>query len=368
MTNLRTRLSAAIALCTAVTAVPASADNSELDKLKHRLQELEAKVAHSNGQGHDSSLVDRLQFSAVIETEASYSDSNEAWEEDSTSDLVVATVELGLEAQIDDKTSANLVFLYEEDDTDLEVDIATLHFAEFLNANIELTLGQDYLPFGQFHTALINDTLILEMAEIRETAAIINWQQGELSAAAYLFNGDVDAGDDTLDNFGLSLAMTNEQYRLGLDYISNLLDSDAVSGLIEDAALTPSEQYGAVIVNASVHLADITLSAEYLRSEEFKASKMGGGADMQPEGLQLELAMDTKIANRDYGVAVAVQETDDAAALGLPERRISLGMSTAISDKMLMAVEFWRDEDYGRNDGASGEKANSLVVQLAVEL
>ena len=154
--------------------------------LEQRVEALESKTA-----GNSELWYDTLTFSGLIEVEASYSDPDEG---DSTSDLVVATAELGVEATLTENLSAALVLLHEEDDTDLEVDVATLSYAHSDNG-FSFTLGQDYLPFGAYSTALINDPLTLEMGETRETALVTHYEKGQFTGTFYLFNGDQDEDD-----------------------------------------------------------------------------------------------------------------------------------------------------------------------------
>ena len=67
-------------------------------------------------------------------------------------------------AQLSDYSSAEISLLYEEDSTDLEVDTASISFEKEGNP-FALQVGQTYLPFGMFTTSLVNDTLVLEVAE-----------------------------------------------------------------------------------------------------------------------------------------------------------------------------------------------------------
>jgi hypothetical protein len=132
-------------------SVPAIADQAEIEMLKKRIQSLEEGVAQ---QSPAVSIAQQVSFYGVVEFEASYSSDDETG-----SDFVVATVDLGLEADLTEGVKANVSVLYEEDDTDLEIDIATISFESLAGTNSALILGQDYLPFGSFETYMVNDTL-----------------------------------------------------------------------------------------------------------------------------------------------------------------------------------------------------------------
>ena len=64
---------------------------------------------------------DNIELSGLVEVEASYSEADG----DDSSDIVLAELELGIDAEITDWFSAHILFLYEEDETDgIEVDKA----------------------------------------------------------------------------------------------------------------------------------------------------------------------------------------------------------------------------------------------------
>ena len=67
---------------------------------------------------------ERLTFSGLIEVEAFTMDGYNGEDE---SDIVLATVELGVDAQIADWVSGQIVLLWEEDDTEpMDVDVGTI--------------------------------------------------------------------------------------------------------------------------------------------------------------------------------------------------------------------------------------------------
>lgn len=307
---------------------------------------------------------------ATIESELSYTDSD-GFSGESASDLVISAVEFGATATVTEHIGVEVSFLYEEDDTDLEVDVATINFDQIPNTPFNLSIGQTYLPFGQLETALVNDTLVLELAEIRETAAVVGWQKGELSAAAYLFNGDIDTGNDTLENFGLSLRFGNELFSAGFDYISNVLDSDGITGALEDTAaelatdLAVDERVGAFSLNGQVSLDQIKVFGEYLQLETLDSNDINVlSEDIEPSALQIEAVFEQ--GPRRY--ALSYQQTDESAALGLPETRLAIGASHSFNGNISVGAEYWYDEDYSASNGGSGDDANSIVLQLSINL
>jgi hypothetical protein len=322
---------------------------TEIALLNDRIEKLEAKKEASQ-------WLDNVTLSGAVEVEASYTDPDSG---SSESDIVVATVELGVAAAITDNIETNIVFLYEEDDTDLEVDVATMGY-QLNNSGFSFLLGQDYVPFGSYETHLVNDTLALEIGEARETAFAVNYEAGLFGGSFYIFNGDQDEDDhNTIQNFGARIGLSGDNFTVGTDYISNLADSDSLQD--NDYGYDSGEDAVAgASFYASANYSNITLLAEYLTAlDEFAVD----GANSEPEAMQIEAAIEMGA----FTYALSYQETDEALFIELPEERISFGVSTEIFDGIGLGVQLQRDSDYSIEDSGSGDDINSVVVQLAAE-
>ncbi len=350
--------SALLAVSLGTSQFVAADQQKEIDLLRERLEKLEAKQeSQAKSQALKAEWLDKITISGLIEVEASYSDPDEG---SSESDLVVSTVELGVEAAITDSVSANILFLYEEDETDLEVDVATLNYV-WGETGFSFSVGQDYVPFGSFETHQINDTLALEIGETRETAFTINYESGLFSSALFVFNGDEDANDqNTLQNFGARVAIATDNFAVGADYISNLGDSDTIQDVDGDVALDSNgDSVDGVSLYASAGIGNVTLLAEYLTALD----DFSDGNSSEPEAFQLEAAIEIGA----FTYALSYEETDEALFLELPEERISFGVSTQILKGVDLAIQLQQDSDYSESEGGTGDDTDSIVVQLAAE-
>ncbi len=283
-----------------------------------------------------------LEFFGLLEFEASYfkSGGNKGA---STSDVVVATVETGLDVKLSDKVSANVTLLYEEDETDLELDQASLTWQ--LNDHAALTYGQTYLPFGSYTTHLVNDTMILEIAELRESSASYSYTQNNINLSAFVFNGDADRGHDTVQNIVLHSAYTQENWSAHLDYINNVYETDMFADVV--SSLTNAD--AAAIVGGTYDRDHVSIVVEYFTIFSEK-----------PTALQLETAYKFNA----YTIAAVFQTTRNFAGI-LPKKRMSIGANTELDSTAGLAFELWHDKHYGENDGGSGANDLGFVVQLA---
>lgn len=374
-------VSAAVLLAWHMPALAQETIEQRLANMERRIQYLEERVAAQDEviiekdrqlaklSGQEDGWFNSVEIGGLVEVEAFHADPSGG---DKESDVAVATVELGIAAQITDTVSAEVVLLHEEDDTPLEVDVATMSIGAF-------TAGQFFVPFGVFESNFISDPMTLELGETRETALQFGMESGGLHGAVYAFNGDLDEdGDSEIDSFGAAVGYAAEgegmEFGLNLSYISDIGDSDSLQELVGDNLGDEGvydSQVGGWSASALLRIGNLSLLAEYLgATEDFEMGEMefeGEGAE--PTSYIVEAAMDFELAGMPATFALGYQETDEAAALELPEERFMVGLSVEMMDGVALAVEGAFDEDYGdpETNDYSGGDADIITFQLATE-
>lgn len=360
--------------------------------LKERVEQLEKQLAEQSRKVEKAELhavPDRLrkleeakesdiafdglgvQFHGVVEVEATGGEDHTGTD---GSDITLATVELGFDfSAFDDWVTGTFTALHEDDDTESwEVDVATFTIGNTEKYPVYLTAGRMYVPFGNFETNLVSDTLALEIGETREAAVLVGFEKNNFYGSAYVFNGDVDeAGDDEIENYGFNIgyAMATEDssFDIGLDWTNSLSDAD----LFEDYVAPPIKDY---IDGYSVHgvyrTGPWSFMGEYLSAnDEFQPGELAWkGRGAEPEAWNLEVGYDfVAFGDRESNVAVAFQGTDEAVSLELPEDRFLVGLSTTLYENTSLALEYSHAEDYSVSDGGTGEDGDALTLQVAVE-
>ena len=164
-------------------------DAEDIEALNKRIEALEAKAEKSGGLGD---LGENLTFSGAIELDYSYTDPSDttAVDSDSTSDLNIGTVQLGVEAQFHECVTGNFVLKGENlDDTDNNVfwDEATITIQKE-GFPLYFVGGKRGQPFGVFNSHLISDPITKDY-EIVETGATLGFTPDffglDISATAY---------------------------------------------------------------------------------------------------------------------------------------------------------------------------------------
>ncbi|NEV62213.1 LbtU family siderophore porin [Thiorhodococcus minor] len=357
-----------------------------------RLKRLEKDIEEKRAEpaaGVAESWLDRIEIAGLIEVETSYVS---PYEGGSESDITLATAELGIAAQINDWGDAAISFLYEEDATDLEVDIASITVSNPEATPIFFAAGQLYVPFGSYETNLVSDPLTLEIGETRETALQLGFVSGGFSGSAYVFNGDrkID-GENQIGTWGATLGYARESdagaFALGAGYISDLGDSDTLQEVTNENrtetlataqeegqdlsgySLDPSERIGGWTLNAAAELGRFNLIGEYLAAtDSFDMDSLAyEDAGAKTAAWNIEAGIRFDVMGRDSVAAVAYQGTREAVALELPQERWLVGWSAEVYRQTSLSLEWAYDRDYDRSEGGTGETGSTFTAQLAVE-
>lgn len=357
----------------------------KIDVLEHQLNDLQRQLSGqrqdieqnrkkadtmSEAAGTLAKIAEHVTLSGCVEVEVGFTEDYDGRDE---SDIALATVELGIDVDLHKYVSGHILLLWEEDDTepvDLDEGYITLGNTEFFP--VFLQAGKFYVPFGNFESHMISDPLTLELGETRESAVLLGVEHAGLYAGVYAFNGDIDeAGDDNeIKCFGLNVgyAFENACFSLdvGADWINSLGDSDTLGDSLPE---TVSDYVDGYTAHAKLSWNGLTLIGEYLAAnDEFAVGELefkGKGAE--PETWNLEIGYTFELAGREAFVAAAWQGSDEALALELPEDRFLTSAGIEIFSGLGLAVEYAHDEDYAKSDGGSGESADTVTLQLALE-
>lgn len=316
-----------------------------------------------------------VKMSGVVEVEAMASnnaDITDGANSDDASDINVATVELGVEAKINNWTTANVVLLWEEEDggnQDLTVDEATITIANAEVTPFSFTGGRTAVPFGAFETNMVSDPLTLEIGETKETIAMIGFESNGFNGSVYAFNGNLDAnGNDDVDNYGINLGWGNDNISLGIGYINDIGDSDGLTDAVGNNAYT--RDVGGVAAHASFNNNGFSLIGEYVSAtENFNTGALafnGSGAKPSAWNLEAGYTVENGLAGKETTFAIGHQQTEELAG-ALAEHRTLATLSVGVYEDTSLSIEVMHEEDYSTAKGGTGDDATTVTAQLAAE-
>ena len=239
---------------------------------------------------------DRIQLSGLLEVEAFYGDTDyndPTVNDEDSSDIALATMALGVDADISKQVKGHVTFLWEEDDAepiDLEEGIIVIDGDD--DDPLCLKVGKTYVPFGYFESHFISDPLTLTLGETRESALLVGFEKDLLEVYLGFFNGDIDetGDDDHVDSFVASAIVTSPEesesgvsLTAGLSYISNIADSDSLQDANSATIQEHVDGLSAFVCLSSDH--KFFLEAEYLGAmDRFQAGELSfdGGQGYKP--------------------------------------------------------------------------------------
>jgi len=334
-------------------------------KLKH----LTASMLIAMGMG--------AEVSGAVEIEMN---SGEAYDSsEKSSDIALATVELGFDAKINDRVSAHVLMLHEDDSTESPtIDEGTITIT---NGPISINAGRMYIPFGNFESHMISDPLTLEIAETQEAAIEFGYEANGFRASVYAFNGEADKNEednDVVDDYGISIGYSMKAGSVNLDfglyYLNNMAETDGLEGALANQNPTTVEEHTAgMALHAIAKMDALTVILEHITaSDDFNTLDLefntaNTPVKAKPAASNIEVAYTMGMGGREITLAAAHQSSSDIDGSALPESRNMISVSTTIADDVGFAVEYADSDDYETADGGSGESGGVLTAQLAVE-
>jgi hypothetical protein len=314
---------------------------------------------------------DRLTFNGVIEAEAAYEDidfDDPGQEDEDSSDIALATVELGIDADIAKHVGGHVLFLWEEDDTEeVVVDEGFIILDGEDVLPMYLNAGKMYVPFGYFESHFISDPLTLELGETRESAVKVGFANDMFDLCLTGFNGDIDetGDDDHIKGYVGSATFTLPEKTLpdlglmaGVSYISNIADSDGLEG---ETTGEVDDYVGGLGSFVSVsYLERFFVEAEYVGAlDSFEAGELSfdGGEELEPKTWNIELAV---VPVEQLELALRYEGGDDLGDL-LPETQYGAAVTYSLFENTALAVEYLHGEF--END----DERDAVTAQLAVE-
>ena len=269
---------------------------------------------------------DKITFSGVIDARIgvrSFAPESDDFDTENASDIYVFNAGIGAEVQSNPYLSGTIFFLWEEEfgGEDLGMDMDEGYITAQWKGLFG-QIGKMYLPVGQFDTFAINDPLVLELAECRQSALGVGYSHDYFGASVWAFNGafdnvDVDGeiADNAIDTVAARIDFSplafQDDYKLtvGGYFLSdaaetslefgnglNQIDPDDVAGSGDEFVQyeTDVPLYGGFL-NAELPFAEsfgLGLAAEYVTTGEFDEKEYfdGSGEATALSAANLELA------------------------------------------------------------------------------
>ncbi len=335
-----------------------------IDKRVEELEKNQAELYHSLKEkkrpDFTNKLSEKLSLGALIEIEAFVENNGR---DGDTSDITLATVELGLDADIHKHVTGRVLLLWEEDDTEpMDVDEGFITITS--PYGLSITAGKLYVPFGVFNSHFISDPQTLELGETRQSAVVISYAADKFEFSVGAFNGDVDqaGNNDQIDNYVASLTITpiKGSLQFGASYISDIADTNGDITGPTTAGTPVTDEVEGVSVFINLTLGHITIDGEYLAATDKLApadldQDMNAATKERPETFNIEAAV---AIGKQIEAAIKYEGNNDFP--DFPEEQFGGAVSYALFENVSVSAEYLR----GSYD--TGEDRDVLTTQIAV--
>ena len=299
-----------------------------------------------------------------------------------SSEFVLDTVELIMEARMTDWATGKIVIDYDgtSDSEDLFLDEAHITLGKTETFPFFLTGGKIYAPFGDFSTNMIQDPLTQALGEINPKGIIAGYEKNGVIANVLTYNGMREGGDpaeeenDSINGFGASLAYSYEQdecgFNAGIGWVSNLADAGTITDYLEEKGIfAVADQAPGLSLNLGARYNAFALLTEYVTAlDHFTLDELTYGvSEAEPSAWNSELAYTATIMDKETVFAVGYQKSWEASALELPEHRYLVAASIGLFEGTTLAFEYYYDKDYSISDGGTDNNGNGFTTRLGYE-
>ncbi|HHL40387.1 MAG TPA: LbtU family siderophore porin [Deltaproteobacteria bacterium] len=346
----------------AVRAAPAPGVSSleeRIGRLERLNSELYRTLEEKKRAGMLREIAENVTVGGLVEVEAA-ADRNDLYGH--SSDVVLATVSIGLDARINEHIEGRVLLLWEEEQTEpMEVDIGTVRFIDPSGAS--LTGGRMYLPFGVYTSHFISDPMTLELGETRRSALLAAYENDLFEVSAAFFTGAVDgaASGGGIDDFTAALTVTPAAgVIVGGAYISDLAETGAdLTGLAASGG-APARAVAGYDLFLTAGTGALLFDAEYIgaasRFDPADLDADGDGRGDRPSALNVELAWNLR---EDLELAARYESSRELPSL--PARQYGLDLTWRLRPNAALSVEYL----HGRYRG--GGDRDLVSTQLSIE-
>ena len=311
-----------------------------------------------------------------------------------TSDLNLTDAELNVAALVYPWMLGYVTFQYDDsalpsavdgsgrrqNNDNIELGQAFMTVGNLNRTPLYFSLGQLYVPFGQYTTYMYSSPLTKLIGRSRLRTAVLGYNntsnQG-FYGSIYAFSGDARISknrniDEGGGNLGYRYQHGAFKGRGSVGLISSIADSEGIqeNGIDDNnqfqgfGANSSTERLQHIVPgfdaqgNASYHA--LTVLGEYTGAlSHFAPQDMSfNGHGASPKAFHVETAYNYALFNRPGSYAVGYDHSWDALALNLPRNRFITAANYSIWRNTLTSLEYRHDINYGATDTGGGSIVN----------
>jgi hypothetical protein len=239
---------------------------------------------------------------------------------------------------------------------DIQLELAYIDID--MDNGTSLTVGKQYMPFGNYATNFIDDTLPQQLGEVRDTGVVFGWNNDSgVVVELFAFNGISEQtnanaihDNDEVDTWGGRIVYSSEQedtdMKLGLGYTNNLLQSQE-SFTLNATGATFGHEVDAVNAFATIESGALWVSAEMvhaLRSTDPAVDLASStGNSREPFAYAVELGFTVESGDREWLLMAKWEDAEEISPSNatIPiEHKWGLGVATDIYTNTKLTLNY----------------------------
>lgn len=243
-----------------------------------------------------------------------------------------------------------------------------------------LTIGQTYIPYGQYTTYnAINNPLTRVLFRTLTRDVALGFYNDTIQFAAYTFKGasHADSGNN-VNNYGVNLGyhfkVKKLDAKLAVGAIRNIADSVGMQAVFGDPSNSETLRHVVPGINANGNfsIGNWTLLLEFnqaLRAFSCRDTAYSkNGTDFfgpRPKAFDIELAYAFEIIKRPTSIALSYSKSYQALAFNVPKERIVLTWATYVFHGCILSFEFDSNKLYDAPNRVAGNIATGTPYYIA---
>ncbi len=235
------------------------------------------------------------------------------------------------------------------------------------------TIGQLYTSFGRFSSGMVTSPTTLVLGRTRARTLELGVQQtgsNAFHAELYTYQGLTSPVGSTNTNnqwggdAGYAYKIGKVTGEIGASYISNLGDSQGITGAVFATNTTQVHDVQAADAYGSLSLGPIVFIGEYIQALQsfnyLNVNYANHGA--KPTALHVESDYTFNTGSKPSSVGVGYDTTQQALAIGLPQQSYEAFYNINVFKDTNLALEYRHDINYPSNAASTGSNATPSNV------
>jgi hypothetical protein len=336
-----------------------------------------------------------VNLSGKIESQIYHTSYFGNFQNNSATDIDLTGVELDTEILVNPWVTGLIAFVYDNapsadmsprriDNSRVFLERGFLTIGNLAKFPLYATMGQFYVSFGQYSSAMISDPLTKILGRTKARALALGFSkqinnENNLNLSAFVFRGP---SRNSLDNNGMRNYGGNAEYiftkpKWNIDvagsYIRSIADSIGMQengnnglnnfkGFATNNNTEVLNPVPGLDARGTLSIQAFSITGEYVTaSRTFSQSVLSfDNQGAKPSAFHTEAQYKFSVLEKPSAVIIGYDQSKDALGLLIPKKRYIATVSTSIWKDTIESLEFRHDIDYSSTDIAYGQSALGL--------